>query len=208
VTVRPIRLIGDPVLRTACEPVTRFDDALARLVAELLDTVQVPGRAGVAANQIGASWAVFAYNVDSKLGYVINPVLAAAAGEQAGPEACLSVPGISATRHRAVHVVVTGTDLRGDPVIVRGDGELARCLQHETGHLHGELYIDRLVGRERAQVMRRLREQIVAPRLPHGSSPAFPDPIASRTRLAAGGYLPCWAGSGCWACCVGRWAAV
>jgi peptide deformylase len=105
-----------------------------------------------------------AYNVDGKLGYVINPVLAAAAGEQAGPEACLSVPGISATRRRAAHIVVTGADLRGDPVTVRGDGELARCLQHETGHLHGELYIDRLAGRERAQVMRRLREQIAAHR--------------------------------------------
>ena len=163
-TVRPIRLLGDPVLRTACEPVTRFDDALARLVAELLDTVQVPGRAGVAANQIGASRAVFAYNADGKLGYVINPVLAAVAGELAGPEACLSVPGISAIRRRAAHVVVTGADLRGDPVTVPGDGELARCLQHETGHLHGELYIDRLAGRERAQVMRRLREQIAAPR--------------------------------------------
>jgi peptide deformylase len=164
VTVRPVRLLGDPVLRTACEPVTRFDNALARLVADLLDTVQVPGRAGVAANQIGASLAVFAYNVDGALGYVINPVLAAASGEQAGPEACLSVPGISAIRRRAAHVVVTGTDLRGDPVTIHGDGELARCLQHETGHLNGELYIDRLAGRERAQVMRRIREQIAAPR--------------------------------------------
>jgi peptide deformylase len=163
-TVRPIRLLGDPVLRTACEPVTRFDNALARLVADLLDTVQVPGRAGVAANQIGTSLAVFAYNVDGKLGYVINPVLTPAAVEQDGPEACLSVPGISAIRRRAAHAVVTGTDLRGDPVTVHGDGELARCLQHETGHLHGELYIDQLAGCERAQVMRRIRRQITAPR--------------------------------------------
>jgi peptide deformylase len=163
-TVRPVRLLGDPVLRTACEPVTRFDDLLARLVADLLDTVQVPGRAGVAANQIGASLAVFAYNVDGKLGYVINPALAATAGDQQGPEACLSIPGISAIRRRAASAAVTGTDLRGDPVTVHGDGELARCLQHETGHLHGELYIDRLAGPERAQIMRTLREQIAAPR--------------------------------------------
>jgi peptide deformylase len=158
VTVRPIRLIGDPVLRTPCEPVTTFGNALARLVADLLDTVQVPGRAGVAASQIGASVAVFAYNVDGKLGYVINPVLAATAGEQEGPEACLSIPGISAIRCRAAHAVVTGTDLRGDPVTVHGGGELARCLQHETGHLHGELYIDGLAGRERARAMRMIRE--------------------------------------------------
>jgi peptide deformylase len=161
-TVRPVRLLGDPVLRTACEPVTRFDNLLARLVADLLDTVQVPGRAGVAANQIGASLAVFAYNVDGKLGYVINPALAATAGGQEGPEACLSIPGISAIRRRAATAVVTGTDLRGDLVTVHGDGELARCLQHETGHLHGELYIDRLAGPERAQIMRTLREQITA----------------------------------------------
>jgi peptide deformylase len=164
VTARPIRLLGDPVLRTACEPVTRFDNALARLVADLLDTVQLPGRAGVAANQIGASLAVFAYNVDGEPGYVINPVLAGEAGDQAGPEACLSIPRISAVRHRAARAVVTGTDLRGNPVTVSGEGELARCLQHETDHLHGELYIDRLADGERAQVMRRLREQIAAPR--------------------------------------------
>jgi peptide deformylase len=148
-TARPVRLLGDPVLRTACEPVTRFDNLLGRLVADLLDTVQVPGRAGVAANQIG---------------YVINPALAVTAGDQEGPEACLSIPGISAIRRRAASAVVTGTDLRGDPVTVHGDGELARCLQHETGHLHGELYIDRLAGPERAQIMRTLREQIAAPR--------------------------------------------
>jgi peptide deformylase len=156
VTVRPIRLLGDPVLRTACEPVTRFGDALARLVDDLIDTVQVPGRAGLAANQIGAGLAVFAYNADGQTGYVINPVLTAATGEQEGPEACLSIPGVSAIRRRAARASVTGTDLRGDPVTVTGDGELARCLQHETGHLRGELFIDRLDRRVRAQVMRQL----------------------------------------------------
>lgn len=117
-TIRPIRLFGDPVLRTACEPVTRFGNALARLVDDLLDTVQVPGRAGVAANQIGVSLAAFAYNVDGTLGYVITPVLTAAAGEQEGPEACLSIPGINATSRRAPHATGIGTDLRGDPVTV------------------------------------------------------------------------------------------
>lgn len=158
-TVRPIRLIGDPVLRTACDQVTRFDDALARLVTDLLDTVQEPGRAGLAANQIGSSLAVFSYSVDGALGYVINPVLAELTGEQLGVEACLSIPRISAVRNRAEHAVVTGVDLRGDPVTVTGRGEMARCLQHETDHLHGEFYIDKLDGDERAIVMRRLREQ-------------------------------------------------
>jgi peptide deformylase len=158
VTVRPIRLLGDPVLRTACEPVTDFGPALAQLVDDLIDTVQVPGRAGLAANQLGVSRAVFAYNVDDALGYVINPVLTTSEEQAEGPEACLSIPGITALRRRAVRASVTGVDLRGDPVTVAGDGELARCLQHETGHLRGELFIDRLDRPERAEVMRRLRQ--------------------------------------------------
>jgi peptide deformylase len=163
VSIRPIRLIGDPVLRTTCDQVTRFDDALARLVTDLLDTVQEPGRAGLAANQIGSSLAVFSYNLDDELGYVINPVLVELTGQQEGLEACLSIPGISAIRPRAERAVVTGVDLRGDPVTVAGRGELARCLQHETDHLDGEFYIDKLDGAERAAVMRRLREQLTTP---------------------------------------------
>ena len=158
-TVRPIRLLGDPVLRTACDPVTSYGPALARLVDDLIDTVQEPGRAGLAANQIGVSLAVFAYNVDGQLGYVINPVLTVSDGEQDGPEACLSIPGVTALRRRAARATVTGTDLRGDPVTVTGDGELARALQHETGHLRGELFIDGLDRRERARVMREFRDR-------------------------------------------------
>jgi peptide deformylase len=163
-TVRPIRLIGDPVLRTTCDQVVRFDDALERLVTDLIDTVQEPGRAGLAANQIGSSLAVFSYHVDGMLGYVVNPVLAEMTGEQEGLEACLSVPGISAVRNRAEHTVVTGVDLHGEPVAVSGRGEMARCLQHETDHLQGEFYIDKLDGAERTVVMRRLREQLTATR--------------------------------------------
>jgi peptide deformylase len=158
-TVRSLRLLGDPVLRTPCDLVVRFDDALARLVNDLLDTVQLAGRAGLAANQIGSSLAAFAYNVDGELGYVINPVLAETSGEQSGEEGCLSIPGVSADRRRAANAVVTGVDLEQRPVTVAGDGELARCLQHEIDHLRGELYIDSLSGPERAAVMRALREQ-------------------------------------------------
>lgn len=153
-TVRPIRLFGDPVLRTACDPVVRFDDALARLVADLLDTVREPGRAGVAANQIGSTLAVFAYNVEGRLGYVINPQLTEISGSQEGPEACLSIPGISAIRRRAAFASVTGVDLDQRPASVAGTGELARALQHETAHLGGELYIDGLGEPERRRVMR------------------------------------------------------
>ena len=161
-TVRSLRLLGDPALRTPSDLVARFDDSLAELVTDLLDTVQVPGRAGLAASQIGSTLAVFAYNVDGSLGYVINPVLAEAIGEQVGGEACLSIPGVSALRPRAARAVVTGVDLDQRPVTVAGDGELARCLQHETDHLRGELYIDRLAGPERATILRALREHSLA----------------------------------------------
>ena len=156
-TVRPLRLLGDPVLRTPCDQVSRFDDALARLVTDLVDTVAEPGRAGLAANQIGSTLAVFSYNIDGQVGYVINPVLVETSGEQDGYEACLSLPGISADRRRAAHAVVTGVDLRQEPVTIAGDGELARCLQHECDHLAGELYIDKLAARERSAVLRALR---------------------------------------------------
>jgi peptide deformylase len=159
VTVRPLRLLGDPVLRTPCDRVLRFDAALARLVEDLMDTVQVPGRAGLAANQIGSSLAVFSYDVDGQLGYVINPEVTEASGSQEGPEACLSIPGVSAVRPRAARAVVTGVDLAQQPVVVTGTGELARCLQHETDHLRGELYIDGLTGPERRAVLRELRQR-------------------------------------------------
>ena len=155
-TVRPLRFLGDPILRTPCDPVVRFDDALARLVDDLLETVQEPGRAGLAANQIGSSLAAFSFYVDGELGYVINPQVVAVSGTQSGPEACLSLPGVSAERTRAAEAVVTGVDLRGDPVSVTGTGELGRCLQHETDHLHGELYIDKLTGAERRRIIRQV----------------------------------------------------
>jgi peptide deformylase len=164
-TVRPLRLLGDPVLRTPCDPVTRFDAALAQLVEDLLDTVQLPGRAGLAAPQIGSSLAVFSYYLDGELGYLINPVITEARGHQDGPEGCLSIPGITAGRPRPACVTADGLDLDQRPARVTGTGELARCLQHETDHLRGELYVDGLSGAERRDVMRQLRHQQVGTRL-------------------------------------------
>jgi len=155
-TVRPLRLLGDPVLRTPCEPVVRFDDALARLVTDLLDTVAEPGRAGLAAHQIGSGLAACSYNVDGQRGYVTHPRIVELRDSIEGPEACLSLPGISATRTRADYAVVEGVDLGQEKVVVAGSGELARCLQHETDHLRGKLYIDDLTGDERRRVMRHL----------------------------------------------------
>ena len=159
-TVRPLRYLGDPLLRTRCEPVTRFDNSLARLVEDLLETVREPGRAGLAANQIGSTLAVFSYNIEDDFGYLINPeIVELSSGIEEELEGCLSVPGVTAIRARAARAVAAGVDLRQDPVTVAGAGELARCLQHETGHLSGELFIDKLEAEERRRVMRQVRGQ-------------------------------------------------
>jgi peptide deformylase len=155
-SVRPLRYLGDPVLRTPADPVTRFDESLSALIDDLLDSVQEPGRAGLAACQIGVGLAAFSYNVDDQLGYLINPRIVELTGTYDGPEGCLSVPGISAFRMRAARAVVTGVNLGQEPVIVSGTGEFARVLQHETDHLHVELYIDKLDQDERRRVTRQL----------------------------------------------------
>lgn len=161
-TVRPLRLLGDPVLRTPSEQVTRFDDALAQLIADLIDTVREPGRAGLAACQLGSGLAAFSYNVDGQLGYLINPRIVEATGTCDGMEGCLSIPGVSADRTRYWHAVAEGVDLEQRPVTMVGTGELARCLQHETDHTRGELYIDKLTGAERRRVMREIRRHQAA----------------------------------------------
>jgi peptide deformylase len=161
-TVRDLRLIGDPLLRTECDPVTRFDDALGRLMDDLLENVQLPGRAGLAAPQIGLSLAAFSYNVDGQLGYVVNPVVVERSGEYDGPEGCLSIPGVTAPTRRAARTVITGVDRHGDPVTVVGEGELSRALQHETDHLRGVLFIDRLTGEQRKEVLGQLRRAAAA----------------------------------------------
>ena len=156
-TVRELRLLGDPVLRTECDPVTRFDDALGRLVDDLLENVLLPGRAGLAAPQIGISLAAFSYHIDGQHGYVVNPVVAETSGEYDGPEGCLSIPGVTAPTLRAARIVVTGADRHGDPVTVAGEGELSRALQHETDHLRGVLFIDRLTGERRKNALAQVR---------------------------------------------------
>jgi peptide deformylase len=103
------------------------------------------------------SLAAFSYDVEGATGYVVNPRLVATDGDHDGEEGCLSVPGVSARRLRAAYARVEGVDIRGRPVVVEGTGELARCLQHETDHLHGELYIDALTGERRRAVLRQLR---------------------------------------------------
>ncbi|HWA67623.1 MAG TPA: peptide deformylase [Mycobacteriales bacterium] len=155
---REIRRWGDPVLRTPCDEVTVFDDALAALCQDLIDTVRAKeGRAGLAANQIGVGLRAFSWFVDDRVGVVVNPRLVATDGEQDGDEGCLSLPGLWYPLRRAGYAEVEGVDATGAPVRVAGTGLLARCLQHECDHLDGKLYVDRLAGETRKEAMRALR---------------------------------------------------
>jgi peptide deformylase len=156
---REIRIFGDPILKTACEPIGEITDKVRGLVEDLLDSVALPGRAGVAANQIGVGLRAFSYNVDGQIGYVINPVLVETSGEpEPVDEGCLSVPGLWYPTVRYPFARVTGIDLEGNAIEVSGTGVLAQALQHETDHLDGTLYLDRLDKENRRAAMKEVRE--------------------------------------------------
>jgi peptide deformylase len=157
--VRDIRLFGDPVLKARSTEIGDIDDSVRALVRDLLDTVEPPGRAGVAAPQIGVGLRAFSYNIDGDIGYVLNPVLVEVRGEPAPvDEGCLSVPGLWHPALRYPWARVEGIDLDGEPVVLEGEGLLAQALQHETDHLDGTLYLDRLDPERRRQAMREVRE--------------------------------------------------
>ncbi len=159
-TIRPIRELGDPVLRTPSDEVTAFDGWLAALVRDLEETVDHPGRAGVAAPQIGVSARVFSYNIDGVIGHMVNPVIVERSGEiQDGDEGCLSVPGIWAPTVRAMRCIAEGFDVDGKPLRIEGEGLMARCLQHEVDHLDGKVFLDRLTGEARKSALRALRDR-------------------------------------------------
>jgi peptide deformylase len=157
-TLRAIRIIGDPVLRTPAEPVTSFDAELRALVTDLMETLLgAPGRAGVAAPQIGVSARVFVYDADGHRGHLVNPTLELSEETQSGDEGCLSIPDLYFPTPRAVHATARGLDQHGDLVTITGSGFLARVLQHETDHLDGRLYVDTLRGDTRRQALREIR---------------------------------------------------
>ena len=155
--IREIRVVPDPVLRTPCDPITEITPAVRRLVEDLLDTVDDPGRAGLSANQIGVGLRAFSYNIDGTVGYVLNPVLEETRGEQYGDEGCLSLPGLWYKTRRADYARVRGIDVEVKTVVLEGRGIMGRMLQHETDHLDGHIYLDRLEKEERRAAMRTLR---------------------------------------------------
>jgi peptide deformylase len=156
---RPIRLFGDPVLKTVSAPVDHVDDGVRALVDDLVDSVRLPGRAGVAAPQIGVNLRAFSYNIEGEVGYVINPELVEVTGEpELVDEGCLSVPGLWHKTPRHPFARVRGIDLDGNAIEVAGEGLMAQALQHEVDHLDGIVYLDRLEKDERRAAMRAVRE--------------------------------------------------
>ncbi|MDG4766483.1 peptide deformylase [Solwaraspora sp. WMMD406] len=158
-TVQPIRLFGDPVLRTPAEAVVDFDAELRGLVADLTDTMVDQNGAGLAAPQLGVGLRVFAFHVDDTLGHLVNPVLEFPdEEEQDGPEGCLSIPGLYFDTKRRLNVVAKGFNEYGDPMQIVGTDLMARCVQHETDHLDGVLFLDRLDPATRKEAMKAIRE--------------------------------------------------
>ena len=156
--IKPIRLFGDPVLTTPASPVVDFDKELRVLVQDLTETMLNAPGAGLAAPQIGVGLRVFVWDVDEELGHLINPELALSEDVQNGDEGCLSFPGLIYPTERALSVVARGFNMWGDPVIIEGTQLLARAIQHETDHLDGILFIDRLDLDNRKEAMKAVRE--------------------------------------------------
>jgi peptide deformylase len=156
--IQPVRLFGDPVLRTRAVEVVDFDKELRRLVQDLTDTMLDAPGAGLAAPQIGVGLRVFTWNVEGELGHLVNPVLDLSEETQDGDEGCLSLPGLVVDCRRSLSVVARGFDMHGEPVAIEGSELLARALQHETDHLDGVLFIDRLTPELRKQAMKEIRE--------------------------------------------------
>lgn len=157
--VREIRLFGDPVLKSPTTEIKDFD-SVKGLIQDLLDTTAIPGRAGVAATQIGVGLSAFSYNVDGNIGYLINPEIIKLEGEiELLEEGCLSVPGLWHKTPRYQRATARGYQLDGSQIEVSGQGLMAQALQHECDHLKGLLYLDRLEKEERRLAFANLRQQ-------------------------------------------------
>jgi peptide deformylase len=177
VSIQDIRLFGDPVLRTPAAPVVDFDRELRQLVRDLTDTMMDAPGAGLAAPQLGVGLRVFTSHVDGQLGHLVNPTLELSEEKQLGEEGCLSFPGIYAETPRALRVVAHGQDEHGEPLILEGSELLARCIQHETDHLDGILFIDRMDREQRKHAMKAIRDAawagLTAPTVKVSPHPTF-----------------------------------
>jgi peptide deformylase len=156
--IQPIRLFGDPVLRSRASAVVDFDKELRTLVQDLTDTMLDAPGAGLAAPQIGVGLRVFTWYIDGEAGHLVNPDLTLSSDIQEGPEGCLSLPELVFDCRRSLSVVARGWSMYGEPVTIEGSELLARAIQHETDHLDGVLFIDRLDAEARKAAMKQIRE--------------------------------------------------
>ncbi|MCA1222460.1 peptide deformylase [Streptomyces sp. 8L] len=168
--VRPVTLVGDDILRRRCRPAGAEDfgsPGLAALIEDMFATNDVAEGAAIAANQVGVDLRLFVWDMEDDwgvrhVGHILNPVLDEVPADERRlveqAEGCLSVPGPYRVVPRTDRTVARGFDQDGEPVVVEGRGYFARCLQHETDHLHGRLYLDRLSRRERAAALREMAE--------------------------------------------------
>ncbi|MGC9498338.1 peptide deformylase [Streptomyces sp. WG7] len=175
-SVRRVTEVGEGVLHRPCRDVTEFGPDLAALVDDMFRTMYVAEGAGLAANQVGVELRVFVYDcLDDDgvrhVGHIVNPVLEpldpAARRLLDEGEGCLSVPGAVMAVPRPDRAVVRGLDRDGAPLVVEGTGYFARCLAHETDHVNGRVYLDRLSGRDRKAALRQSadrRDEVLARR--------------------------------------------
>ena len=157
-SIQQIRHFGDPVLVTPATEVVDFDKELRVLVKDLTETMLAAPGAGLAAPQIGVPLRVFVWDVDEALGHLVNPTLDLSEEIQEGDEGCLSFPDLVYPTPRAFRAVAKGFNMHGEPIVVEGTELLARALQHETDHLNGILFIDRLRSEDRKKAMKEIRE--------------------------------------------------
>jgi peptide deformylase len=157
-SIQQIRHFGDPVLVTPATEVVDFDKELRVLVKDLTETMLAAPGAGLAAPQIGVSLRVFVWDVDEALGHLVNPTLDLSDEIQEGDEGCLSFPDLVYPTPRAFRAVAKGFNMHGEPIVIEGTELLARALQHETDHLNGILFIDRLSSDDRKKAMKEIRE--------------------------------------------------
>ncbi|BDZ58265.1 peptide deformylase [Barrientosiimonas humi] len=155
--IQPIRLLGDPVLRTPAVEVTTFDRELRQLVRDLEDTMLDAPGVGLAAPQLGVGLRVFTYLGPDGVGHLVNPRLELSGEQICGPEGCLSIPDVVIDTPRPFRTVARGFSMYGEPVTIEGTDRLARCLQHETDHLDGILFIDRLDPEQRRLALKEIR---------------------------------------------------
>jgi peptide deformylase len=157
-SIQPIRLFGDPVLTTPASPVETFDKELRTLVKDLMETMHDAPGAGLAAPQIGVPLRVFVWDVDDVEGHLVNPSLSLSDELQDGEEGCLSFPDLRYDTPRALRVVARGFNMHGEPIVIEGTEYLSRAIQHETDHLDGILFIDRMPADARKLAMKEIRE--------------------------------------------------